>query len=203
MAKTLKYRIAQALDTLARMCAASAALGMVTIVGIIVVGVFMRKFANSPLHFTEEVVGLLLSVSLFLGLPLVTLRARHVQVSILARLLTGKWRAAIDIAAVLVSSIFFIWLLVESIPWLEFAFDRNLKTETTRILLYPWMALLPLSLGLSCLILLARIAGIVNFPNSKNDSSKNDSSKNKKYNSKNTHDTGKPESMPSASDKAL
>ena len=32
----------------------------------------MRKFANTPLHITEEVVGLLLSVTLFLGLPIVT-----------------------------------------------------------------------------------------------------------------------------------
>ena len=46
--------------------AALSGLGMVVMVSI---GVLMRYFLNSPLNFTEEVVGLLLSASLFLMLP--------------------------------------------------------------------------------------------------------------------------------------
>ena len=48
--------------------AALAGLGMVVMVSV---GVVMRYFLNSPLNFTEEVVGLLLSASLFLMLSLI------------------------------------------------------------------------------------------------------------------------------------
>ena len=161
MIKTFKNTVAQVLDKLALACAGAAALGMVSIVGIIVSSVLMRKFANSPLHITEEVVGLLLSISLFLGLPMVTLRAKHVRVSLVADLLKGKWQVAIQSAALLVGIVFFTWLIIEAVPWFEFAFKRNLKTETTRILLYPWMALMPLSLALTCLIFIARLVGVI------------------------------------------
>ena len=56
---------------------------------------------------------------------------------------------------------FFGWLIWETIAWFEFAYKRNLKTETTRILLYPWMALMPLSLAVTGVILVARLVGII------------------------------------------
>lgn len=161
MARTLKKFVALGLDRLALACAALAALGMIAIVALIVTSVMMRKFANSPLHITEEVVGLLLSVSLFLGLPMVTLQSKHVRVSLVVDLLSGKALEAMRIFGLLVGIGFFGWLIWETIPWFEFAFKRNLKTETTRILLYPWMALMPLSLSLTGLILVARLFGII------------------------------------------
>ncbi|MEW7006170.1 TRAP transporter small permease [Lentilitoribacter sp. EG35] len=146
-------------------CAVASALGMVAIVVIIVTSVMMRKFANTPIHITEEVVGLLLSVSLFLGLPMVTMKANHVRVGLLVDLFSGKLRQIVQIAALLVGLIFFGWLIIESIPWFEFAFKRNLKTETSRILLYPWMALMPFSLTLTGLIFLAHLLGIISVAN--------------------------------------
>ncbi len=161
MARTIQKIIAQGLGHLALACAVASALGMIAIVGIIVTSVMMRKFANSPLHITEEVVGLLLSVSLFLGLPMVTLQAKHVRVSLLADMFKGRAHVVVQIAALLVGAVFFFWLIVETVPWFEFAFKRNLKTETTRILLYPWMALMPVSLTLTMSILVARLLGIL------------------------------------------
>ena len=161
MVSSIRNYIALGLDRLALACAVLAALCMTAIVGIIVTSVMMRKFANSPLHITEEVVGLLLSVSLFLGLPMVTLKAKHVRVSLISDMMKGKALFAIQVIALMVGIGFFTWLIWETIPWFEFAFKRNLKTETTRILLYPWMALMPLSLGITGAILLARLAGII------------------------------------------
>lgn len=156
----IKYTVALGLEYLALAFAALAALGLTFIVAIIVTSVVMRKFANSPLHITEEVVGLLLSVALFLGLPMVTLRSKNVRVSLLVTYVTGKSRAVLQVAGLVVGIGFFGWLIWETIPWFEFAFKRNLKTETTRILLYPWMALMPLSLALTGAILVARLFGV-------------------------------------------
>lgn len=161
MPRTVKYYFAQGLDRLALACAGASALCMVAIVGIILTSVLMRKFANTPIHITEEVVGLLLSVSLFLGLPMVTLRAKHVRVSLLADFVKGRLHVVMQIAALLVGTAFFLWLIIETIPWFEFAFKRNLKTETSRILLYPWMAVMPISLSLTLCIFVARLIGII------------------------------------------
>ena len=151
----------QGLEKMALAMAALAVTGMVAIVGLIVTSVIMRKFANTPLHITEESVGLLLSATLFLGLPIVTLKARHVRVSLLSDLLGEAGHKFLQICALVIGVAFFAWLLTDAFPWWEFAYRLNLKTETTRILLYPWMAVLPLSLLLTGLIYLARLAGII------------------------------------------
>jgi len=125
-----KMRIlAQGLEYLALAMAAFAALIMTGIVAIIVTSVFMRRFTSTPLHITEEVVGLMLSASLFLGLPLVTLRGQHVRVSIVAEAIKAWLAPQVRVAALLVGLVFFGWIIVESIPWLEFAWKRTLKTE--------------------------------------------------------------------------
>jgi TRAP-type transport system small permease protein len=139
-----------------------AALSMVAIVGIIVTSVILRKLFMMPLPFTEEVVGMLMSVSLFLALPLVTLRDDHIRVSILADYLKRRsplFHTALMMVATTVGVIFCGWILWESWDWFQFAFNRNLRTETTRILLWPSMTALPISIFFTALILLARHVG--------------------------------------------
>ncbi len=158
-----KFRaiLAQGLEGLALALAVLAALCMVGIVAIITTGVIMRRFANTPLHITEDVVGLMLSAVLFLGLPLVTLRSQHVRVAIVANALQARFGAAVHVAAMLVGVVFFGWIFIKALPWLEFAVRRNLRTETARLLLYPWMSVLPLSVGLTWVIFAARLTGLL------------------------------------------
>ena len=158
---SIKKTVQLGLEKLALALALLAALCMTSIVGIIVTSVTMRKLINSPLYFTEEVVGLLLSVSLFLGLPMVTLKASHVRVSILATYLEGWKRYALSLLASLVGIAFCTWITIEAIPWLEFAMRLDLKTETSRVLLYPWMSLLPASIFLTGVIFAARLFGVI------------------------------------------
>lgn len=155
--------LAQLLRGMALACAIAASLGIAAIVGIIATGVVMRKL-GTPLHITEEVVGLLLSVSLLLALPMVTLTAQHVRVALVANAAKGVWRTALQVLALLLTLAFFGWLMIEVIPWFEFAWDRNLKTQTSRILLYPWMAVMPVTFVLTMAILAARLAGILPEP---------------------------------------
>ncbi|MDF1608596.1 TRAP transporter small permease [Hoeflea sp. YIM 152468] len=160
MAK-FKRTSALGLEYLALGLAVLATMIMTGIVAVIVTSVVMRRFANSPLHIAEDLIGLMLSASLFLGLPLVTLRAQHIRVSIVAEALKARFETPVRVAALLVGLMFFGWIVFEAIPWLEFAWKRNLKTENSRVLLYPWMAVLPLSLGLTWLIFLARLVGVL------------------------------------------
>ena len=157
----IRRNLRRGLEALALAMAVSAAAAMVAIVGFIITSVVMRKALNAPLHVTEEVVGLLLSAALFLGLPYVTLRARHVRVGIVADNLPHHARRIMGVAAMAVGLGFFAWLVWVSIPWFQFTFDRGLRTQTTRLLLWPWMAILPLSLGLTAAIYLARLTGLI------------------------------------------
>ena len=152
--------IAQGLYGLALVCGAGAALGLAVIVIIITASVVMRKF-GSPLHITEEVVGLLLSVSLFLGLPMVTLRSQNVRVSLLVDHVPAIYQVLLRALGLLLAIGFFVWLMTEILPWFDFALRRNLRTETARILLYPWMAVMPVTIGLTTVILAARLLRLV------------------------------------------
>ncbi len=134
---------------------------MVAIVGLVTTSVVMRRIAGTPLHITEDIVGLLLTAMLFLGLPLVTLRAQHVRVSIVSNALEPRFGRLVHIADMLVGLLFFGWIFVKALPWLEFAWKRNLKTETARLLLYPWMTALPVSVGLTWVIFASRLTGLI------------------------------------------
>lgn len=131
-----------------------AAIAGVAIVGLIGASVTMRYFAFAPFRFTEELVGLLMTAAFFLALPMVTLRADHVRVLVLVSVLPPKTRPWASGFAALLGAAFCVWFLILSWPWFEFAFDRNIKTEVGRLLMYPWMALLPVSMALSLLAFL-------------------------------------------------
>jgi TRAP-type C4-dicarboxylate transport system permease small subunit len=157
----LRHLFARGLDRLALALALAASLCLIVIVGLVTTSVILRRVADTPLHVTEDVVGLLLTAMLFLGLPLVTLRAQHVRVSIVVNALAPRYGGAVQATAMLVGVVFFGWIFVKALPWLEFAWARNLKTETARLLLYPWMAALPLSMGLTWVIFAARLTGLL------------------------------------------
>lgn len=128
-----------------------AALAGSSIVVLIGVSVTMRHLANAPLHITEELVGLLMTAAFFLAMPLVTIRAEHVRVSIVVANLSAGGRRWMGLAAGGFGVAFCLWFFWLCLPWFDFAFARNLKTEVARLLLYPWMVLVPLSMLLTAI----------------------------------------------------
>lgn len=157
MVLALARRLEEALVRVSQLCAWLAASSLVLIVGIILVSVVMRRVAGSPLYYTEELVGLLLSTSLFLALPMVTVQSSHVRVTFLANFLPPRARIVLSLFAAIVMLAFCIWFLVDAIPWLEFAFKRNIKSEAASLRLWPWMAMLPVSVALCALLVSVRI----------------------------------------------
>ena len=147
--------------SLESLLAAMAILGALSASGIVLIigaSVSMRYFAFAPFSFTEELVGLLMTVSFFLALPLATIRSEHVRISVFIAALTEKHRSWATKISRILGTIFCLWLLLLSIPWLEFAIERNIKTEVGRLLMYPWMLVIPIS------VILTMIAFIVQKP---------------------------------------
>lgn len=133
----------------ARFLAVISALAIGSITTIICVSVIMRRVANSPLFYAEELVGLLLAVTLFFALPLVTLQGDHIRVTLVANQLHKRGKAYLGLIAGLVALAFLGWLIFESVEWMAFAIRLNLKTEAASIPLVPWMAVVPFSLGIT------------------------------------------------------
>jgi len=150
-------KLENAMGHLARLFYALSALAMALIVGIIVASVVARRVVGSPLYYTEELVGLLLSASLFLALPMVTREASHVRVTFLASFLSDRGRTFLAVFAGIVTLAFCGWYLLEAIPWLEFAIRRRIRTEASSLRLGPWMAVLPISIALCALMVLVRV----------------------------------------------
>ncbi len=129
---------------------------------ILLVGssVVMRHVAHAPFRFTEELVGLLMTATFFLTLPLITLDAQHVRVQIVVAALPARLARFVTAIAACFGIVFTLWFLWLCIPWFEFAFQRSIKTEVGRLLMYPWMALLPLSLLLTAVAFAFRVLSI-------------------------------------------
>jgi TRAP-type C4-dicarboxylate transport system permease small subunit len=137
------------LETLAEAMAVIAAISASCIVVLICASVSMRYFTFTPFSFTEELVGLLMTASFFLALPLATLRSEHVRITVFISALATRYQSLAIKFSKLFGMCFCIWLLFLAIPWVEFAIDRNIKTEVGRLLLYPWMLVIPVSITLT------------------------------------------------------
>ena len=127
------------------------------IVSIVMLSVFQRYVLKSPLSFSEELVGLLLSSMLFLSLPYITNTDKHVKITLITDFLKKKYKTWLTIIAYIINLIFSLWMLIETIEWMEFAIKLNLKTENSRLLLSPWMAVLPLSFSINVIISFKKI----------------------------------------------
>lgn len=124
---------------------------------IVLLSVFQRYVLKSPLSFSEELVGLLLCSMLFLSLPHISNSEKHVKINLVFNLLSDRAKLFTSILSSLVMITFCFWMIVETIPWLDFAIRLNLKTENSRLILFPWMGVIPLSLFLNIIISLKKI----------------------------------------------
>ena len=128
----------------------------VLIIGLIGASVTMRYLAYAPFRFTEELVGLLMTTAFSLVLPLITLRSNHVRVLMLFTYLPRHTKRVFNILSGVFGFAFCLWFFLLCLPWVEFTLDRKIKTEVGRILMYPWMALMPLSFLLTGLAFFIR-----------------------------------------------
>jgi len=141
----LEHRLRQLFVALAL----SATLAGVMIIALVGTSVAMRHVAQAPFRFTEELVGLLMTAAFFLALPLVTLNAEHVRVQIVVNSLPVRVARWVSVAAAMFGIVFAVWFFWLCLPWFEFAYARAIKTDVGRLLMYPWMAVLPLSMLLT------------------------------------------------------
>ncbi len=131
------------------------------IVAVVLLSVFQRYVLKSPLSFSEELVGLLLSSMLFMSLPYISNMEKHVKITLISNILQIKYKIWLKIIAYLINLIFSVCMLIETIEWMEFAIKLNLKTENSRLLLSPWMAVVPLSFSINIIISIKKVFKLI------------------------------------------
>ena len=106
------------------------------IVAVVLLSVFQRYVLKSPLSFSEELVGLLLSSMLFMSLPYISNTEKHVKITLISNLLQIKYKIWLTIIAYLINLIFSAWMLIETIRMDGFCNKikfKNRKFEITVI----------------------------------------------------------------------
>lgn len=111
----------------------------------VAVAAVMRYVVGSPFPFTEEVVGLLFVVMVFLTLPYCTMENHHIRVTIVSEKLTGRWRALSALGAVGCVLIFCAVYGFYSLNFTALSFWLNSTSDIGRFALWPWMATMPLA----------------------------------------------------------
>ncbi len=136
----------------ARWMAYAGALALLVMTVLVVISSVMRYFVSRPFGFTEELVALLYMSMVFLGIPLVTMNGAHVAVSVMPQRLKVAWRGALRAGAGLVMIVFCAWFTFEAYGWMDHSRRLHSKTEQADFVLWPWMAVIPLTMAFVTLI---------------------------------------------------
>ncbi|MCF3933257.1 TRAP transporter small permease subunit [Acuticoccus sp. M5D2P5] len=144
-------------DRLAAIFAGLAAILAILMAGFVMLSAIMRYLVGSPFAFTEELVGLLFTAMIFVGLPVCTMRRAHISVTIVPDLLKGAARRNLDRIAYALILVFCIWFGTLTLEYLETTLALDARSAGSRLILWPWTAVLPVSCLLSGLAAALRI----------------------------------------------
>ncbi|MBC6718609.1 TRAP transporter small permease subunit [Aurantimonas sp. DM33-3] len=144
-------------NRLASMLASIAAILAISMSIFVVLASVMRYLVGSPFAFTEELVGLLFTAMIFAGIPVATLRRSHIAVTIVPDLLGPVARRFIDRSAYAILAVFCLWFGMLTWDYLQITLALDARSAGSRLVLWPWTAVLPLSCFLSGLAALLRI----------------------------------------------
>lgn len=124
---------------------------------LVVTASFMRYIVGRPFAFTEELVALLYMAMVFLAVPIVTMRHRHVAISVLPSRVMTLLRHPFRLAACVAMIAFCTWFAIAAYGFVEQSYNFNSHTEQVEFLLWPWMAIIPAMMGFMAVISLLHL----------------------------------------------
>jgi TRAP-type C4-dicarboxylate transport system permease small subunit len=117
-----------------------------------VLAVVMRYALGAPFAFTDDLAGLLLVSTVFLGMPYALACHAHIRVNILYDRMQGRARRGLFLLGQLVFLAFAAVFFRDARADLNLTLMLNLKTEVARIPLAPFVAMMSLGVGLAALV---------------------------------------------------
>lgn len=114
---------------------------------LVVTASFMRYIVGRPFAFTEELVALLYMAMVFLAVPIATLRHAHVSISVLPASVMKLLRHPFRLAACVAMIVFCVWFTIVAYGFVDQSRAFNSHTEAAELLLWPWMMIIPVTMG--------------------------------------------------------
>ncbi|QOR37255.1 TRAP transporter small permease [Billgrantia diversa] len=131
------------------------------IVGILMtltvfVSTLMRYLFNTPLHFSNELAGLLFLSITFLTIPHVLNIDRHIGIDLVVKQLPVRFQGFTGQLAGLVLLVFAVIFVYQSWDFMVFSRAIDARSDISGLLLWPWMLVMPLSFTMCCIITLKK-----------------------------------------------
>jgi len=131
---------------------------MAVMAGFVILSSVMRYFVGAPLHFTEELVGLLFAMIVFLALPRIELDGCHIRIDLFDRLLGPGLASVQAIVRLTLTLAVYVWFGREALSYGLFMFTNKSATLIGGIPIFPWVGLIVAALGLGAAIVVVAIA---------------------------------------------
>jgi len=144
--------LSKTLDNLVRFLFYTGVTAGAVMAALILVSALSRYLLGSPISFSDELASMLFVFLAFSTFPYVLGKSEHIRLSIITEKLSESAQKAAHIFASIVFLAFATVFIIESYSFMNFSKMINSHSEVSGILLWPWMALMPISLGL-CFIL--------------------------------------------------
>lgn len=142
---------------LAKLAAGLAATTLFILVMITIIGVIARYFFQAPLHWGEEMSGLLMVWIVFLGMAVAERDGQSLTISFVTDAMAPRAAAAVNIVVCLLSV-----ALLGYMAWLGWNLANSVQFRLTQILKVSWYWIyiaVPIGATLTVLVTLAQLGG--------------------------------------------
>lgn len=133
------------------------AIALLAMTALVVIASVMRYFVGKPFDFTEELVALLYMSMVFLAIPLVTLKQSHICVSVMPQRLQVALGGLLRAGSAVVMLAFCTWFTIEAYGYVEHSRRLHSRSEQVDFLLWPWMAVIPVTMGFVAIIVVLHV----------------------------------------------
>lgn len=120
--------------------------------GMILLSAILRYVINEPLSFSDELAGLLFVTLGFFSFPYVMEKSEHINLSILVERLSPFKQRCCRFLASVVFFLFSVTFIHQSWNFMDFSRVISSRTDVAQLLLWPWMAVMPVSMSLCALV---------------------------------------------------
>lgn len=120
------------------------------------VSTLMRYVFNTPLHFSNELAGLLFLSITFLTIPHVLNIDRHIGIDLVVKRLPVRFQGGVGQLAGLVLITFAAVFVYQSWDFVVFSHAIEARSDISGLLLWPWMLLMPLGFTMCIIIMLKK-----------------------------------------------
>lgn len=134
-----------------------AAVAAILMTALVFSSAVMRYLLGAPMRFSDELTGLLFVTMAFLALPLGLLRRQHITVDLAISQLRPAGQRLAELVAALIMIVFAVVFIVASWGFVGFSQLIDARSEIAGLLLWPWMALMPICVGIMLIVTLCQM----------------------------------------------